>query len=117
MVTGNVGRDPEQSVASDGTHYVTFSVAVFNGKDKSSDWVDVSCRDKLAGICLQFIKKGTKVLVDGTYSISAYINKDNIAVAKLKIYANSVEFFSHATQPEPQNETQAEPSLESDITF
>jgi len=102
IITGNVGRDPERRADQSGNPFATFSVAVSVGSKQSpkTDWVDVSCGGKLADIVCTYLKKGTKVLVSGFPSVNAYINKDNVAVGTLRVYADDVEFLSPRAEGE-----------------
>ena len=95
-ITGNIGRDPELRLDPSGNQFATFSVAVPVGTktNPKTDWIDVSCNGKLAEVACTYTKKGTKVLVDGYPSVNAYINKDNIPVGTMRLYANSIEILS-----------------------
>lgn len=104
FVTGNVGKDPESRADQNGTQFVTFSLAISVGKDKT-DWVEISCNNKLADIARNYIKKGSKILVDGFPSVGAYINKEGKAVGSLRVFANNIEFIGAA--PEKDTETPA----------
>mgnify|MGYP000611973680 CR=1 FL=1 len=95
-ITGNIGRDPELRLDPSGSQFATFSVAVPTGtkQNPKTDWVDVSCNGKTAEIAFTYAKKGTRVLVDGFPNANAYINKDNIPVGVLKLYAHSIELLN-----------------------
>lgn len=68
---GNVTRDPEMKYTPSGAAVTTFSVAtnrtyVSDGEKKEeADFHRVVAWNKLAEICNQFMKKGTKVFVSG----------------------------------------------------
>ena len=95
-ITGNIGRDPELRLDPSGVQFATFSVAVPVGtkQNPKTDWVDVSCNGRLAEIACAYAKKGTKVLVDGYPNVNAYINKDNLPIASLRLYARSIELLN-----------------------
>lgn len=95
FVTGNVGRDPETRYAPSGESFITFSFAVTTGsKDKQkTDWLEISCNGKTAELAQQYVRKGTKLLIEGTPSANAYINKEGIPVATLRIAASNIEFI------------------------
>ncbi len=72
QIIGNLTRDPEMRYTPSGTAVVTFSVAT------NRSWKTESCEardeaefhrivawDKLAQICSQLLKKGSKVFVEG----------------------------------------------------
>ena len=98
-ITGNIGRDPELRLDPSGVQFATFSVAVPVGTkaNPKTDWVDVSCNGKVAEIACTYARKGTKVLVDGFPAVNAYINKDNIPIGTLRLYANSIELMGSRT--------------------
>lgn len=98
IITGNVGQDPELRLDNSGNQFTTFSVAVSVGtkQNPKTDWVDINCNGKLAEVAYTYAKKGTKVLIDGYPTANAYINKDNIPVGTLKLYANSLELLKFA---------------------
>ena len=96
MITGHLGRDPEGRHAPNGEWFVTFTVAVNVGTKTNprTDWVDVSCNGKLTEIAQKYLKKGTRILVEGFPSTSAYINKEGKAVSTLRIAAKMLEILS-----------------------
>lgn len=95
IITGNVGRDPELRSDQTGNQFATFSVGVSVGtkQNPKTDWVDVSCNGKLADVARNYVKKGSKLLVEGFPSVNAYINKENKPVGTLRIYASNFEFL------------------------
>ena len=96
MLTGDLGRDPEGRHSPNGEWFVTFTVAVNVGTKTNprTDWVDISCNGKLAEIAQTYLKKGTRVLIEGFPSAGAYINKDGKAVATLRVAARFLEILS-----------------------
>ena len=96
IITGNVGKDPELRADQNGNQFATFSVGVSVGTKQSpkTDWVEVSCNGKLADLARNYIKKGSKLLVEGFPSANAYLNRENKPVASLRVFANTVEFLS-----------------------
>ncbi|MCX8514089.1 MAG: hypothetical protein RL017_881 [Pseudomonadota bacterium] len=96
IITGNVGREPELRADQNGNQYTTFSVGVSVGTKQApkTDWVEVSCGGKLADIAKSYVKKGSKLLVEGYPTANAYINKENKPVASLRLYANNIELLS-----------------------
>ena len=64
---GNLVRDPELRYAPDGKAVTSFSVAVSDGfgDKKTTVWFRVSAWGKLAETTNQYLRKGSKVLVEG----------------------------------------------------
>jgi single-strand DNA-binding protein len=108
FITDNVGKDPELRNDQVGNEFVTFSVAVSVGtkQNPKTDWIEVSCKDKLAEIACNYVKKGTKILVDGFPTVKAYINKNNEAVAILTLYANNLELLNRVENDGEVNRAQ-----------
>ena len=106
IITGNLGRDPELRTSPKGEQFATFPIAVNVGtkQNPKTDWVDVSCNNKLAEVVCTYMKKGSKVLVSGFPSASAYINKENVPVGTLRVYADDVEFLSSKSVDDGDND-------------
>lgn len=102
IVTGNVGRDPEVRHAPSGESFVTFSFAVTTGPKNNlkTDWLEISCNGKTAEVVQNYVRKGTKLLVEGTPSANAYINKEGKPVATLRVSASSIEFIGSKERSE-----------------
>ena len=72
IIVGNLGKDPEMRYTPSGQAVTSFSVAS-NRKYTSSNgeqvnetiWFRISAWGKQAEICNQYLKKGSKVLVEG----------------------------------------------------
>ncbi len=72
IIVGNLGRDVEMRYTPDGAPVTTFSVATnrkWNNPDGSQGeetiWFRVTCWRRQAEIANQYLKKGSKVLVEG----------------------------------------------------
>ncbi len=109
LFVGNVGRDPEMRYTPSGQAVTSFSVATnrqystSNGEQvKETIWFRVSTWGKQAEICNQYVKKGSKVLVEGrlapdkeTGGPRVYFSKqDNTPGASYEVTASTVRFLS-----------------------
>ena len=82
---GNLGRDPEVKYASNGNAIANLAVATSESwKDKTTgekvektEWHRVSLFGKLAEVAGQFLKKGSKVYVEGQLKTTKY-QKDGV---------------------------------------
>ncbi len=88
-ISGNLGRDAELKETQNGDTVLSFSVGVQQGwgERKSSNWYRVSVWGKRARTLAQYLTKGTKVVVQGEFTIGAYDGK-----AQYDVRANEVEF-------------------------
>lgn len=96
IVTGRVGKDPEKRTTNGGSTFASFSLAVSSGTkaNPKTDWLDVSVSsEKMVEVVMNYVKKGSQLLIEGSPAVNAYINKENKAVGNLIIYANTIEFI------------------------
>ena len=95
IITGIVGQDPK-TITGNGYEFVTFSVGVNSGtKDKpATDWFNINCNDHTGKYASSYIRKGTKVLVEGSPSVRTYTNKENKTVATMNCKAIAIEILS-----------------------
>ncbi len=108
IIVGNVGRDAEMRYTPSGQAITSFSVATSREyKDASGEsvketiWFRVSTWGKTAEICNQYVKKGSKVLVEGrltpdksTGGPRVWTKQDGTAQASFEVTANTVRFLS-----------------------
>ncbi len=87
ILVGNVGQDPEIRFAQSGSKIATFSVATTESwKDKSSgekktltQWHRVVVfNENLSNIVENYVKKGSKVFVEGAIQTRKYTGNDGI---------------------------------------
>ena len=103
-IVGNLGNEPTMKYTTDGKAVTTFSVAASNRKDETV-WFRVSTWDKQAETCNQYLRKGSKVLVEGALKADAqgnprtYERKDGGWGASFEVVASSVKFLSGKDEP------------------
>lgn len=108
LLIGNLGKDPEMRYTPSGQAVCLFSVATTHQytnqageKVKETTWFRVSAWGKLAEICNQYLKKGSKVFVEGrltpdksTGNPKVYTKQDGTAGASYELNAQTVRFLS-----------------------
>jgi single-strand DNA-binding protein len=80
ILIGNLGRDPETRYAQGGGPVTSFSVATSeNWRDKASgeqqertEWHNVVCFGRLAEIAGEYLRKGSKVYIEGSLRTSSW---------------------------------------------
>ena len=80
MLIGNLGRDPETRYAQSGSAVTRFSIATSESwKDKVSgamqertEWHNVVCFARLAEIAGEYLRKGSKVYIEGSLRTSSW---------------------------------------------
>jgi single-strand DNA-binding protein len=87
ILIGNLGRDPEIRSFQNGGRVASFSLATSeNWKDKTTgerkektEWHRVSVlNDKLVEIVEKYIKKGSKLYIEGQLETRKYTDKDGV---------------------------------------
>jgi single-strand DNA-binding protein len=114
IIAGNVGKDPEMRYMPDGKAVTSFSVATnrqytgSNGEQvKETIWFRITTWGKTAEVCNQYVKKGSKVLVEGrlvadknTGGPKIWTRQDGTAGASFEISAATVRFLSSRNENE-----------------
>lgn len=102
ILLGNVGRDPEIRSTSSGTPVASFSIATNERfKDKSGTWQDrtewhnIVAYQRLAEIVRDYVKKGSKLYVEGRLQTSSWDDKSSGQKKyKTEIIANDLALLS-----------------------
>lgn len=99
ILIGNLGKDPEMRQTQAGKAVASFSIACTDSwKDKNGDkqerteWVNISCFDKLAEICGKYLKKGSQVYVEGRLQTDKY-QKNGVDHYSTKVLINDMKML------------------------
>ncbi|MFZ0303538.1 MAG: single-stranded DNA-binding protein [Terracidiphilus sp.] len=94
ILLGNVGKDPEIRATGGGTMVATFGLATSErSKDPQGNWVDrtewhnLKAFGRLAEIIRDYVKKGSKLFVEGRLQTSNWEDKEH---AGRKVYRTEV---------------------------
>jgi single-strand DNA-binding protein len=97
VITGNLTNDPIDSYTSAGTCVIRMNVAVNrgirDGKDQGADFIPVTAWGRIAESCLEWLRKGSKVAVEGSIKVGMY-KKDGQQHYKTEIVAQQILFLS-----------------------
>jgi len=84
ILIGNLGKDPEVKYTPSGTAIARFSLATNERfKDKSGEWQDrtewhnIVAWQRLAEIVGEYVKKGSKVYIEGRLQTSSWDDKES----------------------------------------
>lgn len=108
LIVGNLGRDPEMRYTPGGQAVTNFNVATnrqYTASDgtpvKETIWFRISAWGRNAEICNQYLRKGSKVLVEGRLipdqasgGPRVWTRQDGTPAASFEISANTVRFLS-----------------------
>jgi single-strand DNA-binding protein len=137
ILVGNLGRDPEMRITPSGTSLTSFSMATsekWTGQDgqpqERTIWWRVSVWGKSAEACNEYLKKGSKVLVEGrmnadpkTGNPRLWQGQDGQTRSSFEVTALTVKFLSSRGETAGQaggagsGMMDAEPADESEIPF
>jgi single-strand DNA-binding protein len=101
MLIGNLGKDPELQVTSEGTPVTRFSLAVNrytksnNGERKEeTEWFNVVAWRQLAETCERYLHKGSKVYIEGRLSQRKYTDKNGVERTSVEVIATDMEMLT-----------------------
>src|SRR5258708_3187875 len=99
ILVGNLGQDPELRFLEDGTAVTNLSVAVNKKRNdqRITTWYRVSVWQNSAETACKLLKKGSKVLVEGSnLRVNQYTTKDNKPAVSLERKGDRVVFLDSA---------------------
>jgi single-strand DNA-binding protein len=107
MLIGNLGNDPEMRYSASGQPYLRFNVASNyrtrtpegEWQDKT-EWVRVTLTGTRAESLSQYLKKGSRVYVDGRLEARPWTDQQGQVRAGLEVMANEVQFMSSRSDDE-----------------
>ncbi|HCU48209.1 TPA: single-stranded DNA-binding protein [Patescibacteria group bacterium] len=116
MIIGNVTRDPESRSTPDGTPVTSFSVATnMRWTDKAgqrqdrAEYHNIVAWRKLADICTQYLKKGSKVYIEGRLQTRSWDDQQGQKHWRTEIIAENMIMLDKAGSAAANNSAPAEP--------
>jgi single-strand DNA-binding protein len=116
MLIGNLGRDPELNVTSDGTPVTKFTIAVNRStktqggeKREETEWFNVVAWRQLAETCERYLHKGSKVYIEGRLTQRKYTDREGVQRTSVEVIATDVQFL------DPKPSSKADEEITSDI--
>lgn len=103
FLKGNVGQDPRITDFENGGKVAQFTLATteraFKTKDgkeipEQTDWHNVVVKKTgLAGVCEQYVKKGTPLLIEGKIHTRTYEDREGVSRSITEIYVEEMELL------------------------
>ncbi len=92
---GRLGRDPESRYTADGNAICNFSIAVGykTATKETTEWVRITTFGKLAGICADYLKKGSQVFIAGRMTTRKWVNKDGVDQYTTEVVADQMQML------------------------
>jgi len=113
--TGRLGKDPEMRYLPSGDAVTKFPVAVGVGDD--TIWFDVEVWGKAAESCNQYLRKGSRIAVNGSLRQDKWESDDGRTHSKLVIkaaFGGTVFLDSKGSQSDSGGESSPPPQLGDD---
>ena len=111
ILVGNVGQDPETKFAASGAAITNISVATSETwKDKQTgqpasktEWHRIVFFNKLAEIAGEYLRKGSKVYVEGSLRTRKWQNQQGVDQYTTEIVASEMQMLDGKSEGAPQS--------------
>lgn len=136
ILVGNLGQDPESKTTTSGSHLTTVSIATSESwKDKNTgqkiertEWHKVVFTGRLAEIAAQYLRKGSKVYVEGKLQTHKWTDQGGVDHYTTQIYVKEFQMLDsrepggYQQQAAPQQAPKQQPApgfddFDDDISF
>lgn len=122
MIIGNLTRDPETRTTPSGQTVASFSVAtnlIWNDQSgqqqKKVEFHNVVAWRKLAEICSQYLKKGSKVYIEGRLQTTDWTGQDGNKRYRTEIVAENMIMLDKSSGTNNSNMTNVDNNKEEEI--
>lgn len=118
ILIGKLGQAPELKFTPSGSSVCQFSMATSEKymkdgqKQEKTEWHNIVIWGKIAEVCNQYLKKGSKVMIEGKIQTRTWDDRDGKKCYKTEINASQVEFLD--SKPKSQGD---ESFTSDDINF
>ncbi len=117
---GNVGSDPEQRQANNGSAVTNFSIATsrrWKGTDgqmqEETEWHRIVTFGRLAEICGQYLTRGSKVYIEGRLQTNKWTDQDDNTRYTTQIIAREMKMLDPRQDTSERSDRGFAPSRES----
>lgn len=131
ILIGNLGKDPEVRRLENGAIVANFSIATSETytdkttgeRRENTDWHNIVVWRGLAEIVEKYVRKGTKVYIEGKLKTRSYQDKDNQTRYVTEVLAEEITMLSrpdqerNTTEQKPQYPTTDTPAQPSPINM
>jgi len=105
MIIGNLGKDPEMKYNQDGKPITTFSVAVSRTwktpdgqQSEETEWFRVVAWERLAETCNEYLRKGSKVYIEGRLKTRKWTAPDGQERQIVEVIASDMQMLDSRQQ-------------------
>jgi single-strand DNA-binding protein len=115
FLSGRLTRDPDHRYAADGTEVANLAIAFhrhYRGRDgrlaEHTGYVTVVTYQRLAQVCVQYLKKGNAVVVEGRLQMREWTTPQGARRQRLEIRGESVHFLEKNAASAPESASDAD---------
>jgi single-strand DNA-binding protein len=97
QIIGNLGRDPEMKYTNSGQPVAQFTVAVNRNRKgpdgqatEETEWFRIVAWEKLAETCNEYLRKGSKVYIEGRLQSRKFTGNDGQERTSVEIVASEM---------------------------
>ena len=114
ILLGNVGSDPEIR-ESNGGKFATFRLATtdkgYTKRDgtqvtERTEWHNIVANSNIVGVIENYVRKGTKLYIEGKLRTRKYTARDNTERTVTEIYIDNMELLGGKPQEQNTNQQQ-----------
>lgn len=130
ILLGNLGKDPELRYTNSGVAVATFSLATSEQRRDASgtmqektEWHNIVAWSKLAEICGEYLKKGSKIYLEGRLQYRTYDDKNGVKryvteiVMDQMVMVDSRGGTQAASEPAPSQQSESSAEKLDDLPF
>jgi len=110
MLIGNLTRDPEIRNTPNGTNVASFSIATnyvwkdqAGQKQEKAEFHNIVAWRKLADICGQYLRKGSKIYIEGRLQTRDWDGQDGVKRYRTEIIADNMIMLDRAGGANPMS--------------
>ncbi len=121
MIIGNLGADPEMRYTPSGSPVTNFRVAAtrrWTGPDgeprEETEWFNVVAWDKLAERCNEYLRKGSRVYIEGRLRTRSWDGPDGQKRYRTEVVAQQMMMLDSRQREAPADDLDYGPMVEPD---
>ena len=117
LAIGNLTQDPVVKEFGNDKKVCNFSLAINTSKNSEAFFIEIQTWDRNADKCIKFLKKGSRVFIEGRLKSSKWQDKTGQTRSKTFCTADVIQFLGGNTSETPNNnKKESSPQEEANLT-
>src|SRR6266516_1598971 len=105
---GRLSKDPEMNYTPNAKPVTKFSLAVDQGKNQDTLWLNIVCWNELAERMNEYLSKGLLVFVQGRLVYRPFVDRNQVKRVAIEIVASTVQMLEKGKKPMPKSDESTE---------